>query len=99
MGKALGEAFDKGRGIDVAGRALDLGVVDGVLAEADVAADIPGKQEHLLLDDADAAAQFRGVPLAHVAAIDEDFSALDVVEAAEQADDGGFARAGGPDQR
>ena len=41
VGKALGKAFDEGRGVDVSGCALDLGVVDGVVAEADIAADTP----------------------------------------------------------
>nr|GFA28922.1 hypothetical protein [Tanacetum cinerariifolium] len=55
-----------------------------------------GKQKHVLQHHANLAAQLAEVVLAQVLAIDQDAAFLDVVEAAQQVDNAGFARAGGP---
>ncbi len=54
-----------------------------------------GEQERILQDDAQLLAQRRLLQAADVVAVDGDAAFIHIVEAAEQADDGGFAGTGG----
>ncbi len=55
---------------------------------------VPRKEERILEDDAEHAAQVLDIDFADVDAVEEDLSALDVVEAEEQRDQSGLAGAG-----
>ncbi len=68
--------------------------VDAGGAQADVRLDRAGKEERILEDDAEHAAQVLDIDFADVDAVEEDLSALDVVEAEEQRDQSGLAGAG-----
>ena len=96
---AFGQALNKGGGVDIAGGLFDLGLADRRLAEPDIVADISRKEKNVLLDNTDTPAQFFDMPFAHVEIVDENFPMLNIVEAADEVDYGGFAGAGGPDQR
>src|SRR5688572_11777476 len=67
--------------------------------EGQVVQDVPGKQEEILLNEADQRPQSRGRKLADVHPIYQDPAAIRVIEAEEQIDDGGLPRPGMPDQR
>ena len=74
--------------------ALDGGAVDGCGAQADVRFERAGEQERILQDDAELAAQILHVQFADVDAVEQDLAALDVVEAQQELNGGGFAGAG-----
>ena len=75
-------------------------VVGGVLfAVADVLRDGAGEEDRLLRHEADLRAQLLLRHLAHVHAVHQDAAAVDVVEARNQVDQGGLARAGAADDR
>ncbi len=65
---------------------------------ADVLHHRVGEQEGILQHQPQAAAQIGLAHLADIASIDADAPRLDLVEAGQQVDDGGLARAGRPDQ-
>ena len=62
--------------------------------EADVAADGVGEQERVLCHDAHLRAQCGERPVSRVDAVDEHMAFGGVVEAGDEVDEGGFARAG-----
>ena len=95
---ALGQAFDERGGVDVASGLFDFRCTNSFFAEPDIGTDISGEEKDILLDDADAAAQLFGVPLANIETIDENFPFLNIVEAANEIDDRGLARTGGADE-
>ena len=83
-------------------RPLDHFLVRHLAAHAvgDVLADRAGEQEGFLLDDADLPAQVaRGVVLAGSTPSSRICPPLCLVEARQQVDQAGLARAGGPEQR
>ncbi|MCX5741155.1 MAG: hypothetical protein NT062_01510 [Proteobacteria bacterium] len=63
------------------------------LAERDVVGQRAGEQDHVLRDDRDAAAQGVQLELADLGAVDVDRSAIALVQAREELDDGGLAGA------
>jgi len=67
------------------------------LAERDILAQRPRKQEGILLDERNLGAQRFQVPVAHVDAIDRDRAAIDIEDAVDQPGQGRFAGAGLPD--
>src|SRR6185437_2094052 len=85
IGVALGEA--------------DLLVGDGVIVHADVFGYGSSEQVRILQHDAEALAELAQVPLAQVQAVEKDAALLDVIEAQEEAGDGGLAGARMPDNR
>ena len=78
---------------------LDLRVRRAGAAERDIGADGVVEERGFLRDERDRAAQARERDVAHVLAIDAHGAGGDVVEARQQVEDGGFARAGGADER
>ena len=66
-------------------------------AEGDVLEDGSAKEDGVLQDVADLVAQMLEFVVADVLAVDVDFAGLHVVEARDEADDGGFSAAGGAD--
>ena len=93
----VGQAVDKAVGVDIAGRLRDSRVRQLGSTEADVAGNVAGKEKDVLLHQTEAPPQCFHIPLADVDAIDQDLPPLNLVKAAQQADDGSLARAGGPD--
>ena len=79
---------------DFAQGALDGRAVDGFGAQADVGFERAGEEERVLQHDAELAAQFLHVQFANVDAVEQDLAALDVVEAQQELNGGGFAGAG-----
>ena len=82
-----------------AGGGFDLGLRRAGAAEADVLGDGAGEHHRLLLDIGKARAEVGGVEVADVDAVDEDGAGVDVVEALDEAEDGGLTRARCADQR
>ncbi len=74
---------DKAIGIYIARSLFYALLVYALVAEADIVADIAGKEKDVLLYDADAFAQLFDVPLAHFESIDKNFSALNAIESTE----------------
>ena len=89
-----GQGVNEIEDIDVACCAAQVGVCDGVVAEADIFRDGAGEEKRILQNDGEVPAEFGEVVLAQVNAIDEDLSGGDVVEAHHEAGEGGFAGAG-----
>ena len=84
--RALRGQFDLGEG--------------GVRARVgDVLGDGGGEQEGIVADDRDRVAQRAQVDLADVGAVDEHGARARVVQARDERDEAGLARAGGPDER
>ena len=95
---AVGELQQKLVTVGGFGRAHDL-VHRGVgLGVSDVVADRAGKEIRFLQDDAELPAKILPLDVANVHAIDQDASVGHIVEAGEQVDDRGFARAAVSDQ-
>ena len=70
-------------------------VRDVLRPQEDVAANISGKEEHILEHLAEMAAEGRNFDLPDIDAVDENLSLLNVVIAADEGQDGGLAGAGG----
>ena len=68
-------------------------------AVADVVHHRVGEQERILQHDADLRAQAGSGHIAHIDAVDRHRAARHIVEARQQIDDRGLARAGRPDDR
>ena len=96
VGEAAGQALHEAAGPHEVGRPPDFLVRDSVVAQRNVVADGAGEQENVLQHHPNLAAQRAQVVIVQVAAVDVDVAFLDFVEAAEQVDDAGFARPGGP---
>src|SRR5690606_38606831 len=69
-------------------------VVDVAAAEPDVVRDVAAEEEHVLEDEADAAAQLGERDAVDGYAIEEDLAVLRLVEAHEEVDERGLAGAG-----
>ncbi len=80
-------------------RPLDALVGRVGLGERDVGGDGVVEEERVLEHDADGTAQRVQGNVAHVDAVEDDASAVDVVEPRDQAGDGRLAAAGRADQR
>ena len=70
-------------------------VGDALLPQEDIAADIAGEQEHILQHLTEVLSQGSDLDLFDVDAVNEDLTLLDIVVAADQAENGGLAGAGG----
>ncbi len=68
--------------------------IDGCGAEANVGFERAGEQEGVLQHDAELAPQILDVQFADIDAVEKDLAALDVVEAQQELNGGGFAGAG-----
>src|SRR5690606_29067407 len=88
-----GEAIDEGIGAHACGGGSHARVLDVCAAEADVVCDVAAEEEHVLEDEADAATQLLDRHAVDGNTVEEDFAALRLVEAHEQVDQRGLARA------
>ena len=88
------QAFNELVRSDDGGGVLDLLDRQAIFAERNIGLDVAGEQEHILQHHGDMFSQlFRGY-VKNIDAVDENFAFLDVVEPAQQADDGCFPRSG-----
>ena len=87
------QAVDEPVGIHIPAGFHHLLVGHILLAQQDVAADIAGEQEHILQHLAEVTAQGGDLDAADIDAVDEDLALLDVVIAADEAEDRGLAGA------
>src|SRR5690606_3562940 len=94
LGVAAGELLDEAVGADAGGGGADADVVDVVAAEANVVGDVAAEEEHVLEHEADAAAQLVERDAVDGHAVEQDLSALRLVEPHEQVDEGGLSGAG-----
>src|SRR5216684_762515 len=93
-GDALGKGADEFAEADFVNGAFDCGAIDAGRAEPDVRFNGAGKKKGILEHDAELAAEILQVDQANVFAVEEDLAALNVVEAEQEGDEGGFAGAG-----
>src|SRR5882762_2394700 len=93
-GHAFGQGANELAEADFFNGVFDGIAVDAGCAEADIRFDGAGEKKGILKDDAELAAQILELDEANVFAIKEDLTALDVVEAQQQGDQGGLAGAG-----
>ena len=96
--QALFQPGDEAVGIDIAAGFPHFLIGNAFLPQQDVAADVAGKQEHILQHLAEVTAQGRDPDLADIDAVDQNLALLDVVIAANEAQNGGLAGAGGADK-
>ena len=87
--------LDETAGVDLPGGLHDGLIRDILIAQADVAADVPGEDEHVLLDLSDGPADLVPAEVFDVDAVNEDLALLDVVIPADEVQNGALARAGG----
>src|SRR4029077_4823336 len=90
----MGQSADEVTEIDVFRCLLNVGVLNALRAQANVAADRASEEEWILQDDAEAGAQIGEIHFFRVHAVDFDRAFLDVVEAEERGNEGGLAGAG-----
>ncbi len=95
---AFGQLQDELMGVGDLGGLDHLGLAGVGAAEQDVFADGAMEEEHVLQHDGHLGAQALGLQVAHVMAVDGDAALGDVIEARDQAGQGGFAHARGADQ-
>ena len=96
--QTLFQLGDKGIGIDIAGSLPDLLIRDTLLPQEDVTADITGKKEHILQHLTEVLPEIRNFDPLDIDAVDQNLALLDVVIAADEAENGGLAGAGGADE-
>src|SRR5918997_735147 len=96
---ASGERADKLVCLRCQGRGLDLLLCRVRLAVGDVVAHRAREEQRGLHDDPDLASQARERHVAHVVAVEPEASPRHVVEARDQVDERGLARAGGAEDR
>ena len=92
--QTLLQLVDKAIGIDIAAGLHNLFVGNAFLTQQNIAADIAGKQEYILQHLTEMPAQRGYLDLADINAVDQDLTLLNVVIAADQAENGGLAGAG-----
>ena len=90
----LGQSTDKVAHVHLIGRSLHPLVRNPVRAQANVFGDGSGEKERILQHYPEIAPQLRDIMFADIHSIDQDISALNLVEAHHQPDDGGLAGAG-----
>ena len=73
------------------GRRADFLFGDGGIAQGDVALNISGKKEHVLLYLPDGPSQHVRVNIPDVHTVDQDFPLLNIIIASDQIQDGGFS--------
>src|SRR6476661_1643310 len=93
--EGAGQALHEAAGPHQVGGFPNTLVGNAGITERDIVADGAGEQKYVLQHHANLAAQLAQVVLAQVAAIHADAALLNVVEAAQQVDDAGFAGPGG----
>src|ERR1035438_3593361 len=94
MLESVGQRMDEVQQIYLFGGVLHVLAPDAMRAQPNVVLQRPGKQIRVLQDHPELAPQLLRIELADVAAADTDSAFLQVVEAQQQADEGGLARAG-----
>ena len=94
---AIGQALDELVGLHQPGRGDHFVIAGFGFAVANVVHDRVTEEEGVLQDDADLPTQAGRSDIAHINAINAHRAIGDVVEARQQVDDGGLARAGGAD--
>src|SRR5690349_1251229 len=84
---AFRQAFDEIRCVHFARRVLQLLIAYAGVAEPYVRGDVARKQEDILQDDAEIGAQLFEIQIAYVDAVQQNFAALNVIEAQQQVGD------------
>ena len=96
--KAIGHPFDEGAGVGGFSGGEEFVVGRAGAAQAEVVTHRAVEEEALLRDEADGTAQLRAWDVREQPTVNADLTAGVFVEAREQVDEGGLARAGRPDE-